>query len=234
MIWQDESSTTAGSVSLHQHIISELRLLCRAQLDVSMMREIARAVERYLDLLPIASAVSDDYLALIIARALSGAGEQGAANEVLSRLALSGVDSRVVDQLAGCHDLTPARWRLFAARLVRPSRWSSEGGRMVWVLDLRRLQLGEDHCFELSLLPVLRRVLLTFCGVWDSEKGRGVLALAGLEDVSRRLSRTSKGARHVAAQVERYCRESLAHGARDRGWASHPRVVVLDAAKTTG
>ena len=104
---------------------------------------------------------------------------------------------------------------------------------MVWVFDLRRLQVGEDHCFELSLLPVLRLVLLDLCGVWDADQGRGVLALAGLDAVTRKLSARSRAKHRVAALIERFCREVLTARAAERAWEAEPRVVTLGAVQTS-
>ena len=230
MIWQEPVSDPARGVSLHRHILDELRARCRVPLELSVSREVARAVERYLDLLPTSASIPDDYLAVLIARALRGAGEEDAARAVLAPLVPAGIKVDALERIATWRGLTPAGWRLCAARVVRPSSWSSEGGRTVWVLDLNRLRLDEDHCFELSFWQVLGRVLRSLCAVWDADGGEGMLAVSGLFIMARHLSSGVRRSRRFGKEVEQFCRETLSSCGERRDWSKVPRVLVLDAA----
>lgn len=235
MIWQAAPSRSAQEAALHQHVLSEIRTLCSGRVDPASATEVAKAVERYWDAVPHDASASRDYLLFVIARALAGIGETGAAGEILGSIASGSLDRDMASELPGLAGFTPEMWRLLSSQLIRASRWTSGGDRVMWVLDLRRLRFGEDHCFELSLMPALRRVLRCLAGVWDGAGGDGVLGLRGVawagEQVAGGAGRTAK---NVAGRIGRFCRDVLVDSMRQRGWERVPRIVSLDPHEQAG
>lgn len=232
MIWKT-SEQSRRSDALHQHLVSEIAAACsECTLPPEQMEEIARAVEAYWDEFPPEVSFPSDYVKLMVARALAGAGEAEASRRLAMSTAVDEEGRGAVEAFLEFTYLPPEVWMLFACRLVRPSRWMMTGVDWVWVLDLSRLTIGQGDRTELAVLQALRAVVRTLAEVWDPARGRGVMGLRELGSTAARLALPAGSARSEEqwiGVVKTYCEDLLGALQSERGWVCRPELVILDA-----
>jgi len=231
MIWRT-SEHARRSAAIHQHVISEITAACGEHpLPPEQVNEVAHAVEAYWSEFPSDVSLPSDYVKLMVARALAGAGEGDAARRLAMATAKDEEGRGAVEAFLEFTHLPPEVWLLFASGLVRPSRWMMAGVDWVWVLDLSRLTIGQGDRTELAVLQALRAVMRTVAEVWDVSKGRGVLGLKELRATAMRLAVPADSARAVerwTGVVRTYCGDLLGALQSERGWETRPELVVLD------
>lgn len=194
--------------------------------------EVARGVEAYCSEVLPDQAVPSDFLTVLLSRALWGVGEGDAALNLAAR-PQGETPPEVLDHAALFRRLTPAAWTVFQSRLVRPSRWLTEGEHLVWVLDLGRMRWERGSCVEMSFLRALKAVLEGIAEVWDAGGGRGALGLKGAAGAARKVLGEKAPAAKVsrfAVEIRAFCEGLLINLRHRRGWAEVPRLLDLDPA----
>jgi len=224
MIWRNSNpGIETEAASVEQYISSELCKRCGEQLSPTEVSEVASAFAAYWRGELEGRPLTNDRLGLLLARALRGAGADQAAARVLACDELLIEHGDDLSRL-GADSVGGASWKLFSSGLVRPARWACRGEETVWVLDLGKLQLGGDHCYELSFAQGLRSVLERLAPVWDGSEGQGTLWLRGARDTARMLWGRSAGPERI---VE-WCIEGLSRLGSARGWRRTPKTAVVD------
>lgn len=223
MIRNDETivSTTRTSTYLLR------RILANVDVDPEMLRNIALGMESYLETLPAGVTFSDESLAILAAQALAACGEDAAAVQLVRDRVPAEAQNAVVGLLRHRRGFSPAAWRLFCTGVVSVANCDFEGGREIWVLDFNRLAVTEDHCFELSLVPALSRLLEEVVRLWAWNGSPTTLAIKGLGRFASCLGEAGSFARGIARMVG-VCEAMLAAAVRRCGGRQIPRVVVMD------
>ncbi|HRX05605.1 MAG TPA: hypothetical protein P5306_00780 [Kiritimatiellia bacterium] len=206
-----------------------------APLDPAAAEAVSSAVIAYLADQRLAPPLPDDYLHLLIYRALRTLNQNDAARS-WAATHLPGIDLPVFDP-----DLWPGPvpllvWQLFASRLVRPARTLTAEGKILWTLDFRRLRREEAGWLEITLLPGLRALIEQLAPAWDETYGAGLLGLrglyaAGFAPTPRRRQKAKRHSRYTpldAPAIRAFCLRVLAHLQTARGWTRTPDVLYLD------
>ena len=154
-------------------------LLRGTDLDPAIAEAVAAAVVAYLADQRLAPPLPDDYLHLLIYRALRSLNQPDAARR-WAAAHLPGIDVPVFDPAVWPGPVPLLVWQLFASRLVRPARTVTAEGRILWTLDFRRLRKEQAGWLEITLLPGLRALLEQLAPAWDESAGAGLLGLRGL------------------------------------------------------
>ncbi len=212
------------------------QLIDRAAFDPELAEAVASAVVTYLDEQGLAPPLPDDYLHLLIYRALRSLNQNEAARAWAAEHLHTHGDLPVFDP-----DLWPGPvpllvWQLFASRLVRPAHTVTAEGRILWTLDFRRLRQEEAGWMEITLLPGLRALLEQLAPAWDETSGVGLLGLRGLYAVGfaptpRRRRRPRRPTAYVpldAAAIRSFCLRVLDQLQAARNWQQTPDVLYLD------
>ena len=207
-----------------------------AALDAALAEAVSTAVSAYLADQRLAPPLPDDYLHLIIYRALRTLNQNDAARR-WAAAHLPGIDVPVFDPDVWPGPVPLLVWQLFASRLVRPARTLTAEGKILWTLDFRRLRREQAGWLEITLLPGLRALLEQLASAWDDSAGAGLLGLrglyaAGFAPTPRRRRRKSKAhaayAPLDAPAIRTYCLRVLDHLRTARGWTRTPDVLYLD------
>lgn len=200
-----------------------------------LVHAVAAAVGRFLDEQRLAFAtLPDRYLWLLAYRGLCAAGARDvAARWIRARLPEMAAEPNPFDPDVWPGPVPLVVWTLFDSRLVRPVRSLTADGRLMWMLDFRRLRPGDGGWLELTLLPGLGALVEQMAPAWDAVDGRGVLALRGLlatgfAPTPRRRSRLRDACLDTTA-IRAYCLRLLSRETERRHWARRPDVVFLDA-----
>ncbi|HBA83083.1 MAG TPA: hypothetical protein DCZ95_03220 [Verrucomicrobia bacterium] len=226
MIWFSKEDRQATQETMRQHVVSEILSACPGlELSPDNLSELAMAVTTYCAEQGCDSEAPSDFLSLLLCRALRGIGEEEAARQVEKTCLVDGGGAEAFDQ-AWPGALSADTWSLFASRLMRPSRWFSGDGKVMWVLDFSKLAQNEDALTELAMLPALRVLLERMSQVWDASGGKGTLGLRGLP--SRFSPRLRSSSRSSLTSLPLYCEAVLSRIREHRGWSSAPRIIKLD------
>ena len=209
-------------------------LLRGATLDPAAAEAVSAAVVVYLADQRLAPPLPDDYLHLMIYRALRSLNQNDAAHQ-WAAAHLPGVDLPVFDPDVWPGPVPLLVWQLFASRLVRPARTVTAEGRILWTLDFRRLRKEQAGWLEITLLPGLRALLEQLAPAWDDSSGAGLLGLRGLYAAGfaptprrRKTKAHSAYAPLDAPAIRAFCLRVLAHLQHARGWTHAPDVLYLD------
>ena len=209
-------------------------LLRGTDLDPAVAEAVSAAAVAYLADQRLAPPLPDDYLHLLIYRALRSLNQPDAARR-WAAAHLPGVDVPVFDPDVWPGPVPLLVWQLFASRLVRPARTLSAEGRILWTLDFRRLRKEQAGWLEITLLPGLRALLEQLAPAWDDSSGAGLLGLRGLYAAGfaptprrRKPKAHSAYAPLDAPALRAFCLRVLAHLQTARGWTRTPDVLYLD------
>lgn len=203
-------------------------LLARPGVRAPVVREVAMAVEKYLEAESggRATTISENSLLWMMARALVGAGEYEAACSCLDESLGAGLGPVAVACLRwGERDDV---WRLFASGVVRLALCGFDQSP-VWILDLSRIHVRDGHFYELSWVPCLCRFTRRVLKLWDVAGRRGLFALRGATALARTLHSRPADRMHCARQIEAVCREEVRRAMDEMGVLSPVRVISLDA-----
>jgi hypothetical protein len=211
-------------------------LIRAAALDPALAEAVSAAVVQFLADQRLAPPLPDDYLHLLIYRALRTLNQNAAARR-WAATHLPGIDLPVFDPEVWPGPVPLLVWQLFASRLVRPARTLTAEGRILWTLDFRRLRREQAGWLEITLLPGLRALIEQLAPAWDETSGAGLLGLrglyaAGFAPTPRRRSRKMKShsayAPLDASAIRAFCLRVLAHFQSARAWKYAPEVLYLD------
>ena len=209
-------------------------LLRGTDLDSAVAEAVSAASVAYLADQRLAPPLPDDYLHLLIYRALRSLNQPDAARR-WAAAHLPGVDVPVFDPDVWPGPVPLLVWQLFASRLVRPARTVTAEGRILWTLDFRRLRKEQAGWLEITLLPGLRALLEQLAPAWDDSSGAGLLGLRGLYAAGfaptprrRKPKAHSAYAPLDATALRAFCLRVLAHLQHARGWTRTPDVLYLD------
>lgn len=205
--------------------------LCRGVLEPlggasPLLREVAVAVEKYIQTGNCASIVSDQTLMWMTAQAMVAAGEESAAERLIEQVWDVGVGRFGVQCLRYREDGETESWRLFSSGVVRLSACGFEDGPL-WIVDLERVHGRSGHFFELSWVPALYRLVRHVTRLWSFCGERGILAMRGARSFAESLYGTSSKARCSAVQMVEFCRQTAARVAAEHAVRS-PRVITLE------
>jgi len=209
-------------------------LLRGTDLDPAIAEAVAAAAVAYLADQRLSPPLPDDYLHLLIYRALRSLNQPDAARR-WAAAHLPGIDVPVFDPAVWPGPVPLLVWQLFASRLVRPARTVTAEGRILWTLDFRRLRKEQAGWLEITLLPGLRALLEQLAPAWDDSSGAGLLGLRGLYAAGfAPTPRRRKPKAHSAyvpldaPALRAFCLRVLAHLQHARGWTRTPDVLYLD------
>ncbi len=215
---------------LRAHLESLLRT---AALDATVAEAVSTAVVHFLADQHLSPPLPDDYLHLLIYRALCFLGQPAAAR-AWAAAHLPGADLPVFDPAVWPGPVPLLVWQLFASRLVRPARTLTAEGKILWTLDFRRLRQEQAGWLEITLLPGLRALLEQLAPAWDDSSGAGLLGLRGLYAAGfaptprKKPKPRSPFAPLDAPALRAFCLRVLSHLQSARGWARTPEVLYLD------
>jgi len=212
------------------------KLIRGSSLDAAVAEAVSAAVVQFLADQRLAPPLPDDYLHLLIYRALRTLRQSDAARRWAAAHLPDQVDLPVFDPDVWPGPVPLIVWQLFASRLVRPARTLTAEGRILWTLDFRRLRKEQAGWLEITLLPGLRALLEQLAPAWDDFSGAGLLGLRGLYAAGfaptprrRRKRKThSLTAPLDAAAIRAFCLRVLAHLQAARAWKQTPAVLYLD------
>lgn len=222
--------------ALRTHLEGLLRATgATTPLDPAAAEAVSAAVTTYLADQHLAPPLPDDYLHLLIYRALRTLNQNDAAR-AWAAAHLPGIDLPVFDPDIWPGPVPLLVWQLFASRLVRPARTLTAEGNTLWTLDFRRLRLEEAGWLEITLLPGLRALLEQLAPAWDDTSGAGLLGLrglyaAGFAPTPRRRKKAKTRSRYApldAPAIRAFCLRVLAHLQTARRWTRTPDVLYLD------
>lgn len=209
-------------------------LIRGAAWDPAIAEAVAAATVAYLADQRLSPPLPDDYLHLLIYRALRSLNQTDAARR-WAAAHLPGIDVPVFDPDVWPGPVPLLVWQLFASRLVRPARTVTAEGRILWTLDFRRLRKEQAGWLEITLLPGLRALLEQLAPAWDDSSGAGLLGLRGLYAAGfaptprrRKPKAHSAYAPLDAPALRAFCLRVLAHLQHARGWRQTPDVLYLD------
>ena len=223
---------------LRDHLVQLLRAAAdAAPLDPAAAEAVSAAVVQFLADQRLAPPLPDDYLHLLIYRALRSLNKNAAAR-AWAAAHHPGFDVPVFDPDVWPGPVPLIVWQLFASRLVRPARTVTAEGRILWTLDFRRLRKEQAGWLEIMLLPGLRTLLEQLAPAWDESAGAGLLGLrglyaAGFAPTPRRRRKSKSHSAYApldAPAIRAFCLRVLAHLQGARGWHEMPEVLYLDLA----
>lgn len=190
--------------------------------DVALARGITAAIDRVSDESTQLSPHAARALAGGVAAYLSGPSDRPRTHA----LALSARALAAIGEPRLAH-----RLMLFSSGLVRPASFTSFGAGPAWILDLRRLRLGERDCMELLLFATLDLVLAACADMWDASRGRGELCLRHVGGTCAALlarPRRDAAVIRLGREIHSRCRYKLGLMGVVRRWETTPAVVDLD------
>lgn len=211
MIWSEQVIADDSREALCRHLVSEIAVAYGDSVP-EHVAEVAQAVAAYCTQHRGEFAVSSEYIAFLVSRALRAVGHEPAVDPFDG-----GRATPALATAAQFRDVPPALWSVFASRLVRPSRWLVDKGRVIWVLDLSRFRSDADLCLELAFHQAIRSILTAVAEIWDQTVGSGILGLRGVSACGRPV-----------AEVQALCRDLLERIGAERGWVFGPQVLNLD------
>lgn len=211
MIWSEQVLAADSREALCRHLVSEIAA-AYGDSAPEHVAEVAQAVAAYCTRRQDAFSASSEYVAFLVSRALKAVGEDHAAQAFSSDR-----QSSAVETATQFRDVPPALWSVFASRLVRPSRWLVDDGKVIWVLDLSRFRFDSDLSLELAFHQAMRSILYAVAEIWDQTAGAGILGLRGVAKCGRSVE-----------QVQTLCRDLLERMGAERGWVFEPQVLNLD------
>jgi len=182
-------------------------------LEPTAAEAVTSAVVQYLADQRLSPPLPDDYLHMMIFRALRTLHQDEAAAQWATDHLVPFGPLPVFDPEIWPGPVPLLVWQLFASGLVRPARTITAEGNILWTLDFRRLRQEEAGWMEITLLPGLRALLEQLAPAWDNTAGSGLLGLrglyaAGFAPTPRRRQRTKSHSHYApldAAAIRTYC-----------------------------
>jgi hypothetical protein len=207
-----------------------------APLDPAAAEAVTSAVVHYLAEQRLSPPLPDDYLHMMIYRALRSLHQDAAARQWAAIHLPGQEDLPVFDPEIWPGPVPLIVWQLFASRLVRPARTITAAGRLLWTLDFRRLRREQAGWLEITLLPGLRALLEQLAPAWDDASGAGLLGLrglyaAGFAPTPRHRKKPKPHSPYApldASAIRAYCLRVFAHLQSARAWKHTPEVLYLD------
>ncbi len=205
MIWDPDAASDRSDSAIVSHISAEIKAVCGDDLaeNQANVKELARAVEVFLEKEHDSPLVDSKYLVMLASRALSSIGEGDVARRLL----------------------------VFGTGLVRPSVWEVSGGKAMWILDLKQMTVKDDSSLELFFFGCLNIVLDSIADIWDETKGEGTLGLQNVCPAAAGLLGKVGKKKEVwalAGEIRALCSKKLDQIRAARGWQAAPEVINLD------
>jgi len=197
----------------------------KSGMDLSRIREVAMAVEKYLQLdTTWGGYVSAEAWLWMVAQALVAAGEDRAAQLWIGQTLAADLAGVAVRCLR-CDDRRDA-WRWFALGIIRLAPCSFEHGPL-WIVDLSRLNAKRGHFYELSWVSGVQKLMRRVVQLWSLVGRHGVLALQGAPALAQSLCGRPTEKARCEQQIQAACREAAMRYAGNQ--SPELRIVVLDA-----
>ena len=230
------SSSDEVRETLRVHLESLLRESAQSvPLEPAAAEAVTAAVVQYLADQLLSPPLPDDYLHMMIFRALRTLHQDEAATQWAADHLPDSGPLPVFDPEIWPGPVPLLVWQLFASGLVRPARTVTAEGKILWTLDFRRLRQEEAGWLEITLLPGLRALLEQLAPAWDDTSGMGLLGLRGLVAAGfaptprRRKSKShSQYAPLDTTAIRTFCLRVFANLQTQRGWKRTPDVLYLD------
>jgi len=205
-------------------------------LEPAAAEAVTAAVSQYLADQRLSPPLPDDYLHMMIYRALRTLHQDEAATQWANDHLPSQEPLPVFDPEIWPGPVPLLVWQLFASRLVRPARTITVEGKILWTLDFRRLRREQAGWLEITLLPGLRALLEQLSPAWDDTSGSGLLGLrglytAGFAPTPRRRRKTKSHSHYApldASAIRTFCLRVFANLQTARHWKHSPEVLYLD------
>jgi hypothetical protein len=224
MIWNAPQDLASNFEVLGCHLKEQL---LAAGVSTEYADEIIQSVLTYWWEVSDQACLPTDYVAMMLSRALRGAGHDEAAYRVLG-LDFDQACPDLIESALHLRRLPPSVWNVFSTALVRPTRWLVDG-RLVWVLDFSKARLDESDFLEMTILQSLKRIVESVSGVWDATSGDGVLGLHGLSSSIGVLGGPKPRRRsRLGREIEEFIAAVLGNLQRERGWGAVPHLLNLD------
>ena len=225
-----------SSADTREILRAHLEQLLLHNLDPVAAEAVTTAVVQFLADQHLAPPLPDDYLHMMIYRALRALHQDEAARTWAATHLPGNDDLPVFDPTIWPGPVPLLVWQLFASRLVRPARTRTAEGRILWTLDFRRIRQEQAGWLEITLLPGLRALLEQLAPAWDDTSGAGLLGLrglyaAGFAPTPRRPRKAKSPTDYApldAAAIRAFCLRVLTHLQTARHWRSTPDVLYLD------
>lgn len=206
MIWNPEIiKAERGASGIVQHLVAEIESLCGGALSLSPpeTEELARTVEMFLAESDAVECVDAGYLVLLASRALSSVGQEHAGS----------------------------RLYLFGTGMIKPAEWEVTGEHQLWVLDLKRMTVGDEAPLEMLFFRSLTMIIDSIADVWDDAAGCGGLGLRNVCRSVEGLAGVDAGSRRsrlLTREIIDICRRKLHKLHVERNWIAVPDVINLD------
>jgi hypothetical protein len=214
MIWSEQAAIGDSREALCRHLATEIAAAC-GDFVPEHVHEVAQAVAAYCAQQNNEFILSSEYVTMLVSRALRAVGEEQAGRTFVGDWHFPALETTIQFQ-----DVPPALWSVFASRLIHPSRWLVNNGKVIWVFDLSRFRFDTDLCLDLAFHHAVRAILYAVAEIWDGTSGDGILGVHGTAKCGR-----------SASDVQTLCRDLLERISANRGWASVPRVLNLDVGR---
>ena len=174
----------------------------------------------------------EEYLLLLIGRALWSVGEEQTARRLLEIQGHALNLPATFVEAVWAPDISMMHWHiLLSTRAVRTSALMGPLNGTLWVLDLERMILPASTSLELLALNVVRTVVDRVAVLWDHCQGRGLLGLRHANTVAAGMlgcPRHSAKSTALAADIRDQVWRRLQTLKTARGWDETPQVIMLD------
>ena len=174
----------------------------------------------------------EEYLLLLIGRALWSVGEEQTARRLLEIHAPALNLPATFVEAVWAPDISMMHWHiLLSTRAVRTSALMGPLNGTLWVLDLERMVLPASTSLELLALNMVRTVIDRVAVLWDHCQGHGLLGLRHANTVAAGMlgcPRHSAKSMALAADIHAQVRQRLQALKTARGWDATPQVIMLD------
>jgi len=174
----------------------------------------------------------EEYLLLLIGRALWSVGEEQTARRLLESQGRALNLPATFVEAVWAPDISMLHWHiLLSTQAVRTSPLMGPLDGTFWVLDLERMVLPASTSLELLALNVVRSVIDRVAVLWDHCQGHGLLGLRHANTLAAGMlgcPRHSAKSMALAADIREQVRLRLQALKTTRGWAATPQVIMLD------
>jgi hypothetical protein len=208
MISFDHAARDLSREALAEFFSKEIQSIAGPDVSAALCDEIARAVAAYCAERHGEATIPDEYLALLLSRALAAAGQSEAGGAVIAeRILRSGLGAS--GRLAAELPCSGAVLAALSAGIVRVGR--DANGALVWTLNCEKLGVPGPACIEMLFFASLRALVEELGVTWDTTSGHGTLRLRGAG---------------VVPGVEPFVRAVLVRVQAERMWLAAPDVAV--------
>lgn len=198
--------------------------------DELVAREVASGVVQYFHQNAPSALLPDHSVGWVLARALGAVGETEPAESLLEEWVGCSDAHLVREFLQKSADFSVATGTLFHSRIFRVGEWHFESRGAVWIVDLGRIRVTPDHCFELSLGPALFRLMEKLVSFWRPSPPAAVW-FKGIREFVSSVSSCERERSYLQVQVELWCRQALENACRQAGIFRYPRVLISEGVR---